>query len=82
MNRQVGWDPSGAYVFSNSSQGPGLHALHVWCLATQRLVARLLPAQDGGHAGALRDLHCHPTERVLVTASYDHSVKIWRPKTP
>ena len=94
---RVGWDVSGQYVYSNS-QGEGLHAVCVWCIASQRLVARLgvrggscagnragssgggaLEVAGGAHTGPVRDVHCHPTERLLVTASYDHSVKVWRP---
>jgi len=59
-------------VHSNS-QAEGLHGVYVWCLASQRVVARFK-----AHAGAVRDLHPHAGARLLATASYDHTVKIWR----
>ena len=82
---RIGWDPSGQYVFSNSA-GEGLHSVYVWCLGTQRLVVKLNNSSSNSgrleagsaHTGAVRDVHCHSTERLFITASYDHSVKVWR----
>jgi len=66
---RVCWDSSGGYVLSNSQNDSGVF---VWCLASQRVVHRL-----EGHKGIIRDLSHHPSRRLLATASYDHTVKVW-----
>ena len=48
-------------------------------MASERVVARLGHG-EGGHTGAVRDVHHHPSSHVVTTASYDHSIKIWRPE--
>ncbi|CAN0162321.1 unnamed protein product [Scytosiphon promiscuus] len=67
---RVQWDPSGMFSFCNSS---GDHDVHVHCLASGRVVDRLK-----GHGGVIRDIHHDPTRKLLLTASYDKTVKIWR----
>ena len=58
-------------MLSNSHQ-EGL--VYVWCLASQRVVARL-----EGHAGNVRDVSAAGGgERLMATASYDRSVRVWR----
>ncbi|KAG5182397.1 WD40-repeat-containing domain protein [Tribonema minus] len=66
---RAAWSPSGLTAFCNSQDARGVVA---YCVAGARVVERA-----GGHAGAVRDVCTHPTARVLYTASYDKSVKVW-----
>ncbi|CAB1100307.1 unnamed protein product [Ectocarpus sp. CCAP 1310/34] len=66
---RVQWDPSGLFSYCNSS---GDHDVHVHCLASGRAVEQLK-----GHRAVIRDIHHDPSRRVLVTASYDKTVKVW-----
>ncbi|CAN0393860.1 unnamed protein product [Ectocarpus sp. 8 AP-2014] len=66
---RVQWDPSGLFSYCNSS---GDHDVHVHCLASGRVVEQLK-----GHRAVIRDIHHDPSRRVLVTASYDKTVKVW-----
>ena len=64
------WDASGDYVLSNSHQEG---TVYCWCLASQRVVGRL-----EGHKGNVRDLSAAADSRLMATASYDRSVRVWR----
>eukprot|EP00752_Nemacystus_decipiens_P014772 g13151.t1 len=66
---RVQWDPSGMFSFCNSS---GDHDLHVHCLASGRVVERLK-----GHGAVIRDIHHDPSRKMMLTASYDKTVKVW-----
>ncbi|CAM9741126.1 unnamed protein product [Ectocarpus sp. 12 AP-2014] len=66
---RVQWDPSGLFSYCNSS---GDHDVHVHCLASGRVVEQLK-----GHRAVIRDIHHDPSRSVLVTASYDKTVKVW-----
>eukprot|EP00903_Cladosiphon_okamuranus_P012784 g11949.t1 len=66
---RVQWDPSGMFSFCNSSAD---HDVHVHCLASGRVVEKLK-----GHGAVIRDIHHDPSRKVLVTASYDKTVKVW-----
>ncbi|CAM9438856.1 unnamed protein product [Pylaiella littoralis] len=66
---RVQWDPSGLFSYCNSS---GDHDVHVHCLASGRVVERLK-----SHGGVIRDIHHDPWTQVLVTASYDKTVRVW-----
>mmetsp|Transcript_6124 Transcript_6124/g.9241 ORF Transcript_6124/g.9241 Transcript_6124/m.9241 type:complete len:427 (-) Transcript_6124:31-1311(-) len=67
---KVAWDCSGDYIYSNSQED---NHLHVYSLSSGRPVGCLK-----GHSGQIRDISSHPSERAVLTASYDHSVIEWR----
>lgn len=64
------WGPSGEYIFSSSQEDA---CVYVWSCASQRMVKRLC-----GHSKQVRSVHMHPTERVLVSGSFDKSVVFWK----
>ncbi|CAM9828598.1 unnamed protein product [Discosporangium mesarthrocarpum] len=67
---RVAWEPSGAFTYCNSSVD---HDIHLHCLASGKIMDRLR-----SHTSVVRDIHHHPTAPVLVTASYDKSVRVWK----
>jgi WD40 repeat protein len=67
----LAWDASGSYIYSNSEEE---NMVVVYSVGTQRIERRLT-----GHTSIVRALSAHPTEAgVLVTGSYDKSVKFWK----
>mmetsp|Transcript_32531 Transcript_32531/g.41702 ORF Transcript_32531/g.41702 Transcript_32531/m.41702 type:complete len:252 (+) Transcript_32531:2-757(+) len=70
FNPRAVWHQSGKYILANSQTN---HEICVWCVASQNIVHRLQ-----GHSKLVRDISHHQTENMLLTASYDGSVKIWK----
>ena len=72
----LAWDASGKYLTVSSSGGGGGAGqeglLQVWDLATEATVAQL-----HGHTAQVRDLHRHPTRRVLASAGFDKTIRLW-----
>lgn len=66
----LAWDASGKYLTASSAGQEGL--LQVWDLATEAPVAQLQ-----GHTAQVRDLHLHPTRRVLASAGFDKTIRLW-----
>mmetsp|Transcript_71706 Transcript_71706/g.123219 ORF Transcript_71706/g.123219 Transcript_71706/m.123219 type:complete len:162 (+) Transcript_71706:566-1051(+) len=71
MPAAVGEAKRASFVVCNS-QAEGLRQVYVYCLASQRVVARL-----NAHTGQVRDVSFHASEPLMCSASYDHTVKIW-----
>ncbi|CAM9387782.1 unnamed protein product, partial [Heterosigma akashiwo] len=69
FNPRGAWHPSGKYVYANSQAG---NSILCWSLESKEIVARLC-----GHDKLVRDIGYHPSLNLLVSASYDGSVKIW-----
>ena len=68
---RVAWHPSGGVLFASSQQDATVHA---WELAD----ARGRPARAlAGHTAAVRDLAHDASADVLVTASFDKTVRVW-----
>ena len=68
---RVAWHPSGGVLFASSQQDATVHA---WELAD----ARGKPARAlAGHTAAVRDLAHDASADVLVTASFDKTVRVW-----
>ncbi|CAM9145352.1 unnamed protein product [Choristocarpus tenellus] len=67
---RVAWDPSGAFSYCNSSAD---HDIHLHCLASGRIIDHLKC-----HTSVVRDIYHHPSAPVLITASYDKSVCLWK----
>jgi COMPASS component SWD3 len=61
------WHPNGRYFFVSQE-----NSICVVDITTQTVVHRLI-----GHVGIVRDLHFHPINNWLVSASYDRTFKIW-----
>jgi len=68
-NPRAAWHPSGKYVFGNSQLN---HEICVWCVASQNMIMKL-----SGHTKLVRDVFHHPEKNLLLSASYDGSIKIW-----
>jgi WD40 repeat protein len=66
---KTAWDVTGKYVFSNNQAD---HNILVYAVNTGKIVATLC-----GHRGQVRDIKSHSSERTVLTASYDHTVKEW-----
>ena len=69
---RLSWHPSGEFVYGN---GGAEHQVLLWSLHSERIVAKL-----AGHEGMVRDLSCvstAPDAKLLVTASYDKTLRVW-----
>eukprot|EP00055_Hartaetosiga_balthica_P000349 m.136296 g.136296 ORF g.136296 m.136296 type:complete len:447 (-) comp10588_c0_seq1:852-2192(-) len=69
-NPRCCWDSTGNYVFATSQTNEVI----VWEARTQRMVTKL-----EGHTAAIRDMHFSNKNNVLVTASFDKTIKVWGP---
>jgi WD40 repeat protein len=65
-----GWHVSGKYIYSTSQD----HQQYCWDVRTQLLVAKM-----PGHASPVRDMRAHPDLPLLVTGSFDKTVRLWGP---
>jgi WD40 repeat protein len=71
----VSWDCTGDYIFCNSDEDS---AVFVYSLASERVVDRL----SRGHKGIVRGVACHPSKRLVLSASYDKSLVLWDHQLP
>jgi len=62
------WHPSGKYIFGTSQD----RRLYVWNVVSGEVLYTM-----AGHAQFVRDLCFHPTEELLLTCSYDRSIRWW-----
>lgn len=60
--------PSGQYVYSTSQD----NIIYVWDLALQKIVGTFK-----GHTSLVRDIHYHPTKKLLASCSFDKKVVLW-----
>ncbi|EGD82210.1 hypothetical protein, variant [Salpingoeca rosetta] len=67
-NPRCCFHPSGAYVYASSEANDVV----VWETTTQKVVQRLK-----GHSKVIRDMHMCSAHEMLVTCSYDKSVRFW-----
>lgn len=72
----VAWDCTGRYIYCNSDEDC---AVYIYSLASERVVGRLGSAKSGGggHKAQVRGVACHPTKRLVLSASYDKSIILW-----
>ena len=66
---KVAWDSTSSYLYCNSQSD---FAMCVYSLCSGRVVSSLKH-----HTGQIRDIASHPSDRLLLTASYDHTVAQW-----
>lgn len=66
---RTAWDPTGAYIYCNSDAD---FDIKVYEMSSQRTVHSL-----SGHRGQVRDMAVHPSSRILITGSYDRTVRLW-----
>lgn len=62
------WHPSGKYVFSTSQD----NKIYVWDVVSQKVIKIL-----SGHSAYPRSIHHHPSLELLLTSSYDKTVRMW-----
>eukprot|EP00056_Hartaetosiga_gracilis_P020193 m.18069 g.18069 ORF g.18069 m.18069 type:complete len:484 (-) comp8241_c0_seq1:48-1499(-) len=67
-NPRCCWDKDGVFVFSTSQT----NEVVVWEAKTQRVVAKLQ-----GHTASIRDMQYSAKHNVLITASFDKTIRIW-----
>jgi len=60
--------PSGQYVYSTSQD----NIIYVWDIALQKVVGTFK-----GHTSVVRDIHYHPTKKLLASCSFDKKVVLW-----
>jgi len=58
----------GSYVYLTSQD----YKVYIYSTINEKLVHHL-----EGHTAIVRDLSMHPTKNILITCSYDKTVKIW-----
>eukprot|EP00612_Vaucheria_litorea_P000468 CAMPEP_0171451702 /NCGR_PEP_ID=MMETSP0945-20130129/99_1 /TAXON_ID=109269 /ORGANISM="Vaucheria litorea, Strain CCMP2940" /LENGTH=345 /DNA_ID=CAMNT_0011976211 /DNA_START=252 /DNA_END=1285 /DNA_ORIENTATION=+ len=63
------WTHDSKLIFTNSMGTPGLLA---YCSASSRKLQ-----WEGSHTGVIRDIFCHHKSRMLYTAAYDKTAKIF-----
>ena len=71
---RVWWDNSGRYVYSNSDNG---NSIVVYSVASQRVIATMT-----GHRSSIRDIAHHHSKNLLVSASFDKTLKVWCASAP
>jgi WD40 repeat protein len=67
---KISWDKTGKYIYSNTEFE---HTIYVYSVVTERVVYKL-----NGHTGSVRDLAYRETDRMLISCSFDKTVRIWR----
>lgn len=65
---RTAWDPSGQYVYSTSQD----NNIYVWEVCSEKIVAKFVP-----HKKITRTLAFSPVHNVLVTGSYDKTLKVF-----
>lgn len=68
---KVAFDHTGRYIYCNNEDGS---SVTVYSVSSEKPVRTL-----SEHDGSVRDVACHPSCSLLVTASYDKSVILWAP---
>eukprot|EP00038_Savillea_parva_P031309 m.84906 g.84906 ORF g.84906 m.84906 type:complete len:412 (+) comp9611_c0_seq3:67-1302(+) len=63
------WHPSGQYIYATSQ----LHDVLVWELHSSKVVAKMTD-----HTQPIKDIYYHPGNKMLVSTSFDRSIKLWR----
>jgi WD40 repeat protein len=66
---KVSFDHTGKYIYCNNENGSNVT---VYSISSEKPVRTL-----SEHNGSVRDVVCHPSCPLLVTASYDKSVILW-----
>jgi DDB1- and CUL4-associated factor 11 len=57
-----------SFIYSGSSDG----SIYIWDILTGEIVKKL-----DGHRSIVRDVSWHPFEPLLLSASWDRSVRLW-----
>eukprot|EP00301_Raphidiophrys_heterophryoidea_P018822 c3815_g1_i1.p1 GENE.c3815_g1_i1~~c3815_g1_i1.p1 ORF type:complete len:444 (+),score=118.24 c3815_g1_i1:39-1334(+) len=70
------FDECDSYLYCTSQTGPSIVC---WDVAMQRMVHTINPYPHG-HKQVVRCLAHHPSAPVLVSGSFDKTVKIWQPQ--
>ena len=65
---RTAWDPSGQYIYSTSQDGN----IYAWEVCSEKIVAKFAP-----HRKLTRTLAFSPVHNVLVTGSYDKTLKVF-----
>ena len=68
---KVSFDHTGKYIYCNNEDGS---SVTVYSVSAEKPVRTL-----SEHDGSVRDVVCHPSCSLLLTASYDKSVILWQP---
>ncbi|KAF2661824.1 WD40 repeat-like protein [Lophiostoma macrostomum CBS 122681] len=72
-----GADAPGKHQFAFIASGSEDCAVWLWDVSSKNVLQRL-----EGHAGAVLSVHTHPTEKAIVSAGVDRTVRVWRFKEP
>ena len=65
---RTAWDPSGQYIYSTSQDGN----IYAWEVCSEKIVAKFAP-----HKKIIRTLAFSPIYNLLVTGSYDKTLKVF-----
>lgn len=65
---RIAFDPTAKYVYCTAQD----QKVHVYDVASEKLLHK-----NAGHSATIRDMHHHPRENCLATASFDRTVKLW-----
>lgn len=65
---RTAWDPSGQYIYSTSQDGN----IYAWEVCSEKIVAKFAP-----HRKVIRTLAFSPVHNILVTGSYDKTLKVF-----
>jgi WD40 repeat protein len=68
---KVSFDHTGKYIYCNNEDGS---SVTVYSISSEKPVRTL-----SEHDGSVRDVACHPSCSLLITASYDKSAILWTP---
>lgn len=65
---KVDWSSTLNYIYTTSQD----NKVYVYDMSNEKNVFQL-----EGHTGIVRDIHRHPTKEILLTCSYDKTIKLW-----
>jgi len=71
-NPKACWSKSGKYIYGTTQEG---NEIVTWDVASEKIVQRMV-----GHTGMVRDIASSYGSDMLMSVSYDKSIRIWLPE--